>query len=182
MTADEAELPSPSAAPSPGSARSPKQASATAFFRRANSLPPAGALASAPIPTCWSASPTNCASSNMRSACRSASATCCRAVLAHSTGRAVFNAALAGGAQALAQLVVGLQAGARADIVTLDTDHPSLAGRRGDAVLDGWIFAAGNAAISCVWASGNRVVEGGRHQLREQARDAFNAAVQRLVA
>ncbi|MBU6459228.1 MAG: formimidoylglutamate deiminase [Bradyrhizobium sp.] len=102
--------------------------------------------------------------------------------LGTSTGRVVFNAALAGGAQALAQPVVGLQEGARADIVTLDTDHPSLAGRRGDAVLDGWIFAAGNAAISCVWASGNRVVEGGRHRLREQARDAFNAAVQRLVA
>jgi formimidoylglutamate deiminase len=102
--------------------------------------------------------------------------------LGTSTGRIVFDAALAGGGQALAQPVVGLREGARADIVTLDTDHPSLAGRRGDAVLDGWIFAAGSAAISCVWASGNKVVEGGRHRLREQARDAFNAAVRRLVA
>ena len=102
--------------------------------------------------------------------------------LGTSTGRVMFDAALAGGAQALAQPVVGLQEGARADIVTLDTDHPSLAGRRGNAVLDGWIFAAGSNAISCVWASGNKVVEGGRHRLREQARDAFNAAVRRLVA
>ena len=102
--------------------------------------------------------------------------------LSTSTGRVVFDAALAGGGQALAQPVVGLQEGARADIVTLDTGHPSLAGRRGDALLDGWIFAAGGAAISCVWASGNKVVEGGRHRLREQARHAFNAAVRRLVA
>jgi len=102
--------------------------------------------------------------------------------LGTSTGRVMFDAALAGGGQALAQPVVGLQEGARADIVTLDTDHPSLAGRRGDAMLDGWIFAAGSNAISCVWASGNKVVEGGRHRLRDQARYAFNAAVRRLVA
>jgi formimidoylglutamate deiminase len=99
-----------------------------------------------------------------------------------STGRALFDAALAGGAQALAQPVVGLQAGARADIVSLDTTHPSLAGRRGDTVLDGWIFAAGSGAVACVWAGGNKLVENGRHCLRQQARNAFNAAVRRLVA
>ena len=99
-----------------------------------------------------------------------------------STGRALFDAALAGGAQALAQPVAGLQAGARADIVSLDITHPSLAGRRGDTVLDGWIFAAGSPAIACVWAGGSKVVENGRHRLRQPARDAFNAAVRRLVA
>jgi formimidoylglutamate deiminase len=99
-----------------------------------------------------------------------------------STGRTLFDGALAGGAQALAQPVEGLQVGARADIVTLDTTHPSLAGRRGDAVLDGWIFAAGAGAVACVWASGNKVVEGGRHHLRAKARDMFNAAVRRLAA
>jgi len=102
--------------------------------------------------------------------------------LGTSTGRVLFDAAVAGGGQALAQPVVGLQEGARADIVTLDTGHPSLAGRRGDAALDGWIFSAGGAAVSCVWAGGNRVVEGGQHRLREQARNAYNAAVRRLVA
>src|ERR1700716_494834 len=99
-----------------------------------------------------------------------------------STGRALFDIALAGGAQALAQPTVGIQAGARADIVTLDTTHPSLAARSGDAVLDGWIFASGADAVDCVWASGNKVVEGGRHRLRERARDTFNAAVRRLIA
>ena len=99
-----------------------------------------------------------------------------------STGRALLDSALAGGAQALAQPTVGLQAGARADIVTLDTAHPSLAGRRGDAVLDGWIFAGGAGAVACVWAGGNKVVEGGRHRLRDRARGTFNAAVRRLVA
>jgi formimidoylglutamate deiminase len=99
-----------------------------------------------------------------------------------STGHALLNGALAGGAQALAQPVEGLKVGARADIATLDTTHPSLAGRRGDAVLDGWIFAAGAGAVACVWAGGNKVVEGGRHRLRERARDTFNATVRRLAA
>ena len=98
-----------------------------------------------------------------------------------STGRTLFNTALAGGAQALMQPVVGLQVGARADIVTLDTAHPSLAGRRGDSILDGWIFATGSDAVACVWAGGSKVVEGGRHRLRQKAREAFNRAVQRLV-
>jgi formimidoylglutamate deiminase len=99
-----------------------------------------------------------------------------------STGRALFEAALAGGARALAQPTKGLEVGARADIVTLDTTHPSLAERHRDAILDGWIFAAPAGAIACVWAGGNKVVEGGRHRLREKSRDTFNATVRRLVA
>lgn len=99
-----------------------------------------------------------------------------------STGRTLFDDALAGGARALAQPITGLTPGARADIVTLDTAHPSLAGRARDAVIDGWIFAAGNGAIDCVWAGGNKVVESGRHQLRQAARERFNACVRRLVA
>lgn len=99
-----------------------------------------------------------------------------------STGRALFDHALAGGAKALAQATVGLARGTRADIVTLHTAHPSLAGRAQDAVIDGWIFAAGSGAIDCVWAGGQKVVEGGRHRLRETARERFNASVRRLVA
>jgi formiminoglutamate deiminase len=99
-----------------------------------------------------------------------------------STGRTLYDHALAGGAQALAQETVGLTTGARADIVTLDAAHPSLAGRQGDATVDGWIFAAGSSAIDCVWAGGHKVVEGGRHKLRHAARERFNAAVRRLVA
>lgn len=99
-----------------------------------------------------------------------------------STGRTLFDDALAGGARALAQPIAGLTAGARADIVTLDATHPSLAGRSRDAVIDGWIFAAGHGAIDCVWAGGNKVVEGGRHRLRQTARERFNVTVRRLVA
>lgn len=99
-----------------------------------------------------------------------------------STGRTLFDHALAGGARALAQPIVGLAPGARADIVTLDSAHPSLAGRTGDAAIDGWIFATGNGAIDCVWAGGQKVVEDGRHKLRQSTRERFNTVVRRLVA
>ncbi|CAL75481.1 putative formiminoglutamate deiminase HutF [Bradyrhizobium sp. ORS 278] len=99
-----------------------------------------------------------------------------------STGRTLFDAALAGGVQALTQSVAGLQTGARADIVTLDLSHPSLAGRTQDALLDGWIFATSHDAIDCVWAGGAKLVQGGQHRSREAARRGFNTAVRRLLA
>lgn len=99
-----------------------------------------------------------------------------------STGRTLFDHALAGGGRALAQPAIGLTPGARADIVTLDAAHPSLAGRARDAVIDGWMFAAGSGAIDCVWAGGNKVVEAGQHKLRQSAREHFNASVRRLIA
>jgi formimidoylglutamate deiminase len=102
--------------------------------------------------------------------------------LERSTGRALFDGALHGGSQALGQPVAGLTVGASADIVTLDPTHPSLAGRNGDVLLDGWIFATRNEAIDCVWARGVKVVADGRHKLRQSARGAFNSAVRRLVA
>lgn len=99
-----------------------------------------------------------------------------------STGRTLFDAAITGGAQALAQATVGLREGSRADIVSLDAAHPSLAGRKGDAVLDGWIFASAHDAVDCVWAGGAKLVEGGRHRLRDEARRRFNTSVRGLVA
>ena len=99
-----------------------------------------------------------------------------------STGRALFEAAVAGGAQAMGQASSGLAPGARADIVTLDATHPSLAGRSGDALIDGWIFAGAGNVVDCVWSGGVKVVASGRHRLREAARQRFNASVARLVA
>ncbi len=80
-----------------------------------------------------------------------------------SVAAGLFIAAVAGGAQALAGEPPGLRVGASLDVVGLRADHVSLCGRRGDAILDGWIFAAGAAAIDQVWRRGRKVVADGRH-------------------
>ena len=99
-----------------------------------------------------------------------------------STGRALFDAALAGGAQALGRSSGVLAVGARANLLTLDADHPSLAGKSGDAILDAWIFSAGNALVDCVWSGGRKVGQHGRHQARERTAARFAAAMRRLCA
>jgi formimidoylglutamate deiminase len=95
-----------------------------------------------------------------------------------STGRRLFDAAVAGGAQALGCERRGLVAGADADIVSLDTAHDALISRRGDALLDSWIFAARAPMVDCVWRYGRKLVAGGRHVRR----DAIAARYQRVLA
>ncbi|ACA16148.1 formiminoglutamate deiminase [Methylobacterium sp. 4-46] len=98
-----------------------------------------------------------------------------------STGRALIEAALAGGGQALGR-PAGLAPGQPADIVALDPDHPALAERSGDAWLDGFVFAARAGAIDRVWRAGARVVAQGRHHRREAVAARFRAALARLAA
>jgi formimidoylglutamate deiminase len=99
-----------------------------------------------------------------------------------STGRALFEAALKGGAQALGVASAGLTVGAFADIVSLDAEHVALAGRCGDAVLDSWIFGAGRSLVDCVWAQGRKVVKDGRHHDRETIARRFRLMLQGLLA
>jgi formiminoglutamate deiminase len=99
-----------------------------------------------------------------------------------STGAALFTAALAGGAAALGQDVVGLAVGASADIVALDADHPSMAGRRSDALLDSWIFAARGGAVDRVWRRGRKVVEAGRHVGNDAIVRRYRQALDRVLA
>ena len=76
-----------------------------------------------------------------------------------STGRALFEAALAGGAQALGAPVPRLAEGEPADLVALE---PGLAEGGGDRVLDGWIFSKGR--VEAVWVGGEQLVAAGRHR------------------
>jgi len=99
---------------------------------------------------------------------------------ARSTGRFLFEAALLGGAQALG-VAAGLQPGASADLVELDTAHPALLGRQGDAWLDSWLFAARNGAIRSVWRAGRQVVADGRHLQREAILGRFATALDRVL-
>ena len=95
-----------------------------------------------------------------------------------STGRQLFDAALAGGSQALAA-GGGLAEGSPADFVALDLAYaPWLTG---DDVLDGWIFSR-TVAVDCVWVAGRKRVEAGRHADREAIATRFAATMRTLTA
>lgn len=97
----------------------------------------------------------------------------------HSTGRDLFERALAGGAQALGQQKFGIEEGAPADMVGLDASDPSFFGRNADAILDSWIFAAGH--VDCVWRGGMKLVQQGRHIAREAIAARYRRAVESVL-
>jgi formimidoylglutamate deiminase len=98
-----------------------------------------------------------------------------------SIGAQLWRAALAGGAQALAQPVGALAPGCRADFLALDRNHPSLAGQRGDGLLDALVFAGGSVAIRHVMVGGRWVIRDGHHPAEERIAENYRAALRRLA-
>ncbi|RWB84740.1 formimidoylglutamate deiminase [Mesorhizobium sp.] len=96
-----------------------------------------------------------------------------------SNGRALFDAALDGGSQALGAGPSQIAAGGAADLVSLDAGHPWLAGKTGDAILDAWIFANGSK-VDCVWVHGRKQVSGGRHVKRDAVAKRFREVMTAL--
>ena len=106
-----------------------------------------------------------------------------RAALAtpdHSTGRRLFNAICAGGAQAAGRHSGQIAPGHWADLMTLDDNHIDLAGRSGDAILDTYIFAGDDRMVRDVWSAGRHLVQGGRHIARDQITTAYAKAMKSL--
>lgn len=108
-----------------------------------------------------------------------------RSIMAHSgarsTGAGLYEAASKGGAAALGT-TGGLEAGASADMVSLDLGHPALMHREDDALLDSFIFAAGRSAIDCVWRRGEKLVAGGAHRARARIVENYRGALKGLLA
>jgi formiminoglutamate deiminase len=98
-----------------------------------------------------------------------------------STGRRLFDTALAGGAQALG-MNGGLRVGAPADIISLDADQPALIARAGDDVIDSFVFAGGSGLISAVWRAGRRLVTDGVHHRRAEIAARYRRTLERLLA
>ncbi len=99
-----------------------------------------------------------------------------------STGAGLYRRALAGGAQASGRDIGAIAPGHRADIVTLDPDHPALFGRSVDALLDAWIFMASGNPVRDVMVGGQWVVRDGVHCREQAIAAAYRGAVARLLA
>jgi formimidoylglutamate deiminase len=99
-----------------------------------------------------------------------------------STGRVLYEAALAGGAQACGRPIGALAPGKRADLVVLDGEHPVLAGVGPQYVLDAHVFSGAGGAVRDVMVGGRWVVRGGRHADEERIGQDYHRVVKRLVA
>ena len=107
-----------------------------------------------------------------------------RAVLAtsdNSTGRMLFDAAVAGGARASGRSSGGLHPGQWADLVGVSTDNEFLCNREGDMLLDSLVFSGGGqACIQDVWSAGRHIVQDGRHVARESVTGKFISVLREL--
>jgi formimidoylglutamate deiminase len=101
----------------------------------------------------------------------------------NSVGAHLYRQALSGGAAASGRPIAGLAVGQRADLLVLDDQHPDMCGKRGDTLLDSFIFAHhGNSPIRDVMAGGKWVVRHGQHAGEETSAAAYRRAIHHLLA
>jgi formimidoylglutamate deiminase len=96
-------------------------------------------------------------------------------------GTFLYQAAAAGGAQALGYSGAGLAVGAPADIVVLDTGRAAMAGAATAALIDTHVFAPRPGAVRDVMVGGRWRVRDGRHAGRPAIEAAYRAAIARLT-
>ena len=94
-------------------------------------------------------------------------------------GDYLFNACLAGGAQA-AGIESGLRPGARADFMTLDNGLAEIAGAQPAQLLNRWIFACRENPVKDVYIAGQQKLFAGQHPLQDSSRKNYIALQRRL--
>ncbi len=97
-----------------------------------------------------------------------------------STGRALFDAAAAGGAQALGACS-GIAVGTLANVITLRPREPDWPVPYRDGLLDAWIFSQ-TVAMDCAYVRGRRVVEGGCHVGRRTIASTYGQVLRRVLS
>ncbi len=113
-----------------------------------------------------------------------------------STGRSLFDAALSagevasgcvppvtqrGGISGGSARPSGVVCGALLNLVTLDARHPALLDRRGDDLLDSWVFAGDRGVVEHVWRAGQQVVANGHHVRRAAITARYRRALRNLL-
>ena len=104
----------------------------------------------------------------------------CLATAERSTGRVIFEAAVAGGAQAAGRTGGAIRVGDWADLVALDAGSLVLDRLQGDTILDAWIFAGDDRLVRDVWSAGRHIVREGRHVAKDAVSARFRKALARL--
>jgi formimidoylglutamate deiminase len=98
-----------------------------------------------------------------------------------SVGARLFEGALAGGAQAMGRPIGRLAPGARADLLVIDPERPTLYGRTDDLFLDALVFAGNDNPVTGVMVGGDWKVRDGHHPREDQILAAYKIAVAELA-
>jgi len=95
-------------------------------------------------------------------------------------GNHLWQAALAGGAQAAGRAVGALAVGYCADVLVLDDSHPNLYGLAAPDVLNGFIFSGNDNLVRDVLAGGRWVVRGQKHVAQQAIAARFRQTLAKL--
>lgn len=98
-----------------------------------------------------------------------------------STGRNLLDGALGGGSQACGRKIGRIAAGYRADLLTLDAEHPRLYGRRQDEIIDSWIFSGNDNLVRDVYVGGDKLIDDGHHADEAEIARNYRATLDRLA-
>ena len=98
------------------------------------------------------------------------------------TAERLWSAAALNGAQVLGLEGGEIAPGRRADLIVVDRDHVSLAGRNAAEALGSYVFIAGRKAVRDVLVGGRWVVTGGVHAGYADAELAYRDAIGRMMA
>jgi len=107
-----------------------------------------------------------------------------------SVGQNLYLSASHGGAQACgsqlnktqSNLSGSIQVGQSADLLVLDSKHPSLFAKRDHFILDSAIFNASQLPIKDVYVNGRRVIEDGQHPHQAKIIEDYQQLLQRLLS
>lgn len=99
-----------------------------------------------------------------------------------STGEALYTGAAKGGAQALGRNTGVIAKGKLADLVAIDSTHPTLCALTDSQIFDGYVFSANDSVVTDVWSAGRHMVQDGRHVAQSQIIANFRVAIADLMA
>lgn len=95
-------------------------------------------------------------------------------------GHELFHRALEGGQRASGEHACGIAKGSPADLLTLNTDDPMLAGHNDDSILDALVFCGFRLPIDAVMVGGEWCMRDGVHLQSETFRQSFAETLKRL--
>ncbi len=98
------------------------------------------------------------------------------------TAARLWTEAARNGAQVLGLNAGEIAVGKRADLVVVDTEHVSIAGRDGVQALASYVFVTGRRAVRDVMVAGAWLVKDRHHAGEESAMGAYRDATRRMLA